>query len=818
MNLHSLTFRRALPILKLISRIGVLRWLMLFLSIWMLSGCAYYNTFYNAKQFYQDAEKERKKRQRTQVVELSPEEKVQAQKQGLSTESDADKPSSVEMQNYQKAIEKASSVLEFYPKSRWVDDALMMVGECFYYRHEYAKSLRKFEEIMRLYPQSSFIPEAQLITAKNFLGLREFDRAEQKFRDIALDKKMPKNIRQEAEYELAGLYFVKESFDQAAEEYRRVSHDSDDKMIRAMSHYRLGECLVSLHQYDDAPAVFRRAMDESPNEDFKSQVTFKYGESLNLVGKFDQAIRVFSNLLAKELEVRRIPMIKLQLANNLRLNGDLDAALKWYRNIIQDHKNTDASAKSYFALGDIEEKINGDYKKAQENYELVRGEFANSSIAPEAKMRADNIKLMLDLQKSINELLGVATASDSLQNGEGANKKAKKVETDDASIDLGRDGMWINYSGRNRPEPKSITGMEEETPVAHHAEAPGADSTAAGVAKTEAVPDSMQKAQQAEKEKRQKIITLTEKQMALAELLLFQFNKADSALNLYRRVIDNQPDSVLTARAYYSTAYILSDIKKDTTAADSVLKQLIERYPNSLHAEGARKKLGLPLRSEQIDTAGVVFRQAELIFYTERDTSRAMDLLATIPVEYPASPFAIKAAYTMGWIQEQRGNLKQALEMYKKIVADSPNSEVGKKLAQRLNAHERAIKQEEERTKALADSLAKVEKLAQAALDSLKKSVADSSARAGAPAAIAPADSAASSAAASVAVKPDSSKLAADSLRAAASGSVTPGVVPPPAAFHAGTDSLLEQQRENRRPPGGKESRKPPKQGSKPVF
>ncbi|MBN2357522.1 tetratricopeptide repeat protein, partial [candidate division KSB1 bacterium] len=375
------------------------------------AGCAYYNTFYNAKKFYKEAENERKKRQRTQVVQLSPEEMLQQQKQGLVTSSlDGDKPSSAEMQNYQRAIEKASSVLEFYPKSRWVDDALLMVGECFYYRREYAKSLRKFEEIIKLYPNSSFIPQAHLMLAKNYLGLSEFEKAENKFREIALDDKMPKDVRQEAEYELAGLYFVKGSYEQAANEYRRTAKESDDKLIRAMSYYRLGECLISLHHYQEAPAVFKRAVDESPNEDFKAQATFKLGESQSLVEDYDAAIRTFSNLLAKELEPRRIPMIKLQLANNLRLKGELEDAIKWYNNIIKDHKNTDASAKSYFALGDIEENLNNNYAKAKENYELVRGEFANSSIAPEAKSRADYIGQYMDLKKSINELLGITSA------------------------------------------------------------------------------------------------------------------------------------------------------------------------------------------------------------------------------------------------------------------------------------------------------------------------------------------------------------------------------------------------------------------------
>ena len=422
------------------------------LTLILFSACAYYNTFYNAEQFFNNAAKERKKRERTQVVELSPEEQQEARRRGeLTTSSTVNKPTASEMQNYQKAIEKASSVLEYYPKSRWVDDALIMVGECFFYRGEYSKAKRKFEEIIQLYPGSEFIPQAEILLGKTLLAVGEFDAAEKKFRDITLNTRFPRSVRQSAEYELGSLYFEKGNYEAAAEEYARTAKESDDRLIRAMSFYRLGECRIQLKQYEEAVPSFRRAVQASPNEDFKSQATYKLGESQGLLRDYEGAIRTFSLLLAKELEVKRIPMIKLQLANNQRAKGNEEAAVKWYRNIIEEHKGTDASARSYYSLAEIEEQSNGNYLKAKENYDLVRGEQSTSLLATRAKERSDAIKSMLDLKKSINEILGIATAEDSLAAMK--NGKEKKEELDDAPIDLGADGMWMNYSGRDRRPP-----------------------------------------------------------------------------------------------------------------------------------------------------------------------------------------------------------------------------------------------------------------------------------------------------------------------------------------------------------------------------
>lgn len=46
-----------------------------------------------------------------------------------------------------KAIEKCAKVISVYPKSKWVDDAILMLGECYYQKHDYDKAMRKFSEL-----------------------------------------------------------------------------------------------------------------------------------------------------------------------------------------------------------------------------------------------------------------------------------------------------------------------------------------------------------------------------------------------------------------------------------------------------------------------------------------------------------------------------------------------------------------------------------------------------------------------------------------------------------------------------------------------
>jgi hypothetical protein len=68
-------------------------------GIIILSSCAYFNTVYNAKNYFREGRK---------LVKHDT----------LVTDSE----------NFSKAIEKSTSIIVKYPGTRWIDDALFMMG------------------------------------------------------------------------------------------------------------------------------------------------------------------------------------------------------------------------------------------------------------------------------------------------------------------------------------------------------------------------------------------------------------------------------------------------------------------------------------------------------------------------------------------------------------------------------------------------------------------------------------------------------------------------------------------------------------------
>ncbi len=94
----------------------------------LVSGCAYFNTFYNARQSYDEAL--------------------------ASVRQNPDNPSAGEEQDLRDAIEGAGKVLAFYPDSRWADDAQMLIADALLLlgsRSTSGSGTSSYEEAMRAY-------------------------------------------------------------------------------------------------------------------------------------------------------------------------------------------------------------------------------------------------------------------------------------------------------------------------------------------------------------------------------------------------------------------------------------------------------------------------------------------------------------------------------------------------------------------------------------------------------------------------------------------------------------------------------------------
>lgn len=112
-------------------------------------GCAYFNLFYNAEKAFSEAE-------------------------ALGREVDPrNQPTSQQRQQYTRAIRKCRMLIDEYPESDLVDDALFLMGKSHLRLGEYSDAIRNFDIVMTNFAESEFVEESIYLKSLAHLGRGE---------------------------------------------------------------------------------------------------------------------------------------------------------------------------------------------------------------------------------------------------------------------------------------------------------------------------------------------------------------------------------------------------------------------------------------------------------------------------------------------------------------------------------------------------------------------------------------------------------------------------------------------------------------------
>ncbi len=239
----------------------------------LLSGCASYNTFYNAKTYYSEAE-------------------------GLGKEIDQREwPTAAQRPKYRAAIAKCEMLLEEYPDSGHVDDALFLMGKCQYRLREYRKAIRNFDNVLTNFPGGKFTEESLFLKSLSHLELGE--------EQISLDtlrrlrESYPKSkYAEEALYRIGDTFAAREDFDQALFYYEEFLTSYPKNRERGRVLYETGMIYKQQERYEDAARVLDEIAKDRRKENLEVVVEAKLlrAESLIEIGESEEAAKLLASV------------------------------------------------------------------------------------------------------------------------------------------------------------------------------------------------------------------------------------------------------------------------------------------------------------------------------------------------------------------------------------------------------------------------------------------------------------------------------------------------------------------------------------------
>ncbi|SYZ72414.1 conserved hypothetical protein [Candidatus Zixiibacteriota bacterium] len=337
-----------------------------------LSGCVYFNTFYYARKNFNSAESKR----------------IQAEKKGTK---------SVAQQEYKKALEKSQKVLDKYPKSSWIDDALFINGVSNYYLSDYSKAEKRFRELLADYPKSKYVKESQLYLAKSKLMMDEESDAMVLFEKLFTGEK-DKKIKAEAARALGTYYFDEKDYDKAEHYFQTLVDSLGDDQDKIVAQMNIADGYYARFKYKPALDRYLKVLKNKIDLKTEYKATFRAGECCLYLYQIDDGMNYFNKLISNPLMYDSLQAVKLMMAYGYQLDGDLARAEDIYKSVADNNQRM-TGAEANYNLGLIYQFDYEDYKKAKDYYDKAKTAGSGTAIYQDALQRSSDIGKLQEYSK-----------------------------------------------------------------------------------------------------------------------------------------------------------------------------------------------------------------------------------------------------------------------------------------------------------------------------------------------------------------------------------------------------------------------------------
>lgn len=689
----------------------------LLLGLLLLSGCgAYFNTYYNASKAYRKGESTLK---------------------GAGGDKAA-------RSSYDDCLKISSKLLQFYPDSRWVDDTILLIGQCYFRLDQHHRALRKFDELEASYPDSPLLARARIWRARCYLAL---GRSDDCLSDLArMDLATLERVdRLEALRVYAELYRSDGSRQRLLDVLDRSLEDAR-RRERADLHADMAATLEEDARWEDALRNYNAVRRYRPAHALLYRSWLGTLDNSLRLGRLDQVEKRLSKLRKDERFYEERHALDLREGWLLQMRGHLPQARKTWAGVLKDFPRTESSAGAAHALG-------RSFLFVDDQLDSARVYLKRTASEKQASTWADSSALALTLLESLDK-----TRKEILRLDKDWHQRRVGLDPDSAKLALARSFLPSLHARRDSLKADSLrqaqaldssavqadssalalaTAAPTETRVAQQ------DSSRSAAAKPKdgrkggrsrlfdfqrkereaARSDSLRLAQTADSLRQSLELALRQREDSLlvAAVLDTLSTRPDidslklvsEADSLRRLAFDQrfylseilirrlqrpaQADSLLSlicaegvatgdqlARAHFALARLRSSQQADS-AGKVELRLVVERWPMSPVANAARDLLGLPPMLSASDSADVLLGQAEALRVSAEDPLAALDAYRMVARRYPTLPqaaTALLAAGSLAWDDLENPTL--AAGSYRSFLKDFPEHAMADAVRRRL--------------------------------------------------------------------------------------------------------------------------------------
>ena len=342
-----------------------------------LQSCAYFNTFYNAEEHYNIAEK------------------VRIQSLGDSLPARA-------IQEYGKAIEKSDKVLTDYSDSDYVEDAMLLKGKSHFFRREYDSAKEAFISLQDS-EESFFINET-----KYWLALCKWKdlKSQPAINDLKnlLSNTDSVELKSRIYLVLGEIYLDNEDSDNAFYFLNLGAENSNDRLTREQIYFQIAELSYNKQMYEQALDSYQKVLNNSISINRIRESNLKIIQTYRLLGQVEQSKSRIERLLLDDDFSSIKADLRLELMKIELNQGRIDFSIEGLDRIAQDYVNTKIAIEAYYILSTLYlESPNLDFEKSSFFMNEAMKQNANSSHKVLISNKRNAVAKLIDLDKLLKD-------------------------------------------------------------------------------------------------------------------------------------------------------------------------------------------------------------------------------------------------------------------------------------------------------------------------------------------------------------------------------------------------------------------------------
>ncbi len=368
---------------------------------------AYYNTFYNTKQYYDDGLRLNQR----QAPTLNPNQTIRIH---LS-------PSNAGLNEFQSAIEAGSSILRDHERSKYLLPSIFIIGKSYYYRAEYFSALEKFQELEAL-SEGRMRQEAILWQGLTYLEISNYEEGIERLEnEIEVISDWNPEILAEIRAVLAELNSQIGEYRNTVEYLEQAIPSLNDQEKITRSFFLMGQSLERLDLLQQALYPYRAITDYRSSFEIEYHAKKKEAEISRTLGNYDHAERIFRRLSRDSKYQTYHNELRYEIARTQQLRGNYVEAMNGYNQVIDDRYQSPQPVtlvKTYYGIGEIYRDYFMDYSMAANYFERSANQRVDIALLPlgfDANELASSFGRYAGLKAQISEndsLLVLANMSD----------------------------------------------------------------------------------------------------------------------------------------------------------------------------------------------------------------------------------------------------------------------------------------------------------------------------------------------------------------------------------------------------------------------